>query len=183
MERPWWIILLLPFASSLQAQCWQTPESVDPVQFAASQSGAPILGSFSIYRGTLCLPGGEDKGSARVDIDTASIDMGLPEFNEEMRGALFFDSERWPTASFAADRLEQTDGDLYRVTGTLTIRDISKPLTTVLELTPQGEKLRVSGEITLSRLAFDIGTGEWADTQWVGDQVTIKLANILIPAE
>jgi len=73
-------------------------------------------------------------------------------------------------------------GDFYRVAGNLTIRDISKPLTTVLKLTPQGDKLQVDGEIKLSRLAFEIGAGEWADTQWVGDQVTITLANILVPA-
>jgi len=183
MKTLWlYSLFILPLAGNLQASCWQTGENLDPVWFTASQTGAPIQGNFSAYKGTLCLPDGERSGSASVEIETASIDMGLPEFNAEMRGPLFFDSQRWPTASFAADQIEAQGGDAYRVTGTLTMRDISKPVTTVLTLTRQGEILQVSGEITLSRLAFDIGTGEWADTQWVGDQVTITLANTLIPA-
>lgn len=175
-------LLILTVAGNLQARCWQTAASVEPVLFTASQTGAPIQGSFSVYQGSLCLPEAESGGSASVEIQTASIDMGLPEFNAEMRGPLFFESNRWPTAVFSADDIEQEGDNTYRVTGTLTIRDVSKPLTVTLTLTPQGENLHVSGALRLSRLAFDIGTGEWADTQWVGDEVIIALNNTLVPA-
>jgi len=176
------LLMLTAAAGNLQARCWQTADDVEPVRFTASQTGAPINGSFSVYRGQLCLPGKDDSGSASVEIETASIDMGLPEFDAEMRGELFFNSARWPTAKFTADRLEPEANDRYRISGTLTIRDISRPLTTKLTFTPQDERLRVTGEISLSRLAFDIGIGEWRDTQWVGDEVTITLDNLLVPA-
>ena len=69
----------------------------------------------------------------------------------------------------------------YRFTGTLTIRDISRPLTTDLELKNSGTTLDVNGKIALKRLEFDLGTGEWADTRWVGGEVTVELATSLIP--
>jgi polyisoprenoid-binding protein YceI len=169
-------------ALELQAQCWRPADSSEPVRFTASQSGAPIVGAFGIYRGKICLPSQTDKGSASVEVETASIDMGPEEFNAQMRGPLFFYSAQWPTASFTADQVEAAGGNSYRFSGTLTIRDISRPLTSVIKLTPEGDHLRATGEIRLSRLEFDIGTGEWADTRWVGDEVTITLDNRLVPA-
>ena len=168
-------------AGSLHAACWTTSEPVAAVTFVASQAGAPIRGTFSRYRGTLCLPTAGDAGSAMVEIDTASIDMGLPEFNAEMRGPLFFESERWPTATYAAETIEALGDDAYRFTGTLSIRDISRPLSTELTLTSSGPTLEVSGAITLNRLDFDLGTGEWADTRWVGNEVTVQLDTSLEP--
>ena len=168
-------------AGNLHAACWTTPETVAPVSFVASQAGAPIEGTFSRYSGTLCLPTTGKPGNAAVEIDTASIDMGLPEFNAEMRGPLFFASERWPTATYVAEAIEALGESRYRFTGTLTIRDISRPLTTDLELKNSGTTLDVNGKIALKRLEFDLGTGEWADTRWVGGEVTVELATSLIP--
>ena len=37
------------------------------------------------------------------------------------------------------------------------------------------------GEARLSRLAFGVGQGEWQDTQWVGDEVTVRFDLLLSP--
>lgn len=172
---------LLVIAGTLHAGCWTTPPTLTPVTFAASQAGAPIEGTFSRYAGRLCLPEDGNEGLASVEIETASIDMGLPEFNAEMRGPLFFDSDRWPLARFEAERLEALGNDRYRVSGTLTIRDLSRPLTAELTLREAGGRLEATGDIPLQRLDFDLGTGEWADTRWVGNDVTVQLDTELVP--
>jgi len=173
----------IPAAGAAPTGCWQTTNDPPPVTFTATQAGAPITGRFLHYEGRLCLPDGDGSGQAKVDISTGSIDMGMSEFDKEMRGPLWFDSERWPRAEFRADRVEHLDGNRYRISGELTIRDITRPFSAEVELNPTSGSLDVAGDVELSRLAFDLGTGEWSDTRWVGDEVTVHVSTTLAPAE
>jgi polyisoprenoid-binding protein YceI len=178
-------LVAAPFtaAGAAHAACWQTTDKPPPVTFTATQAGAPITGRFLEYQGRLCLPDAGGSGQASVDIRTGSIDMGMPEFDKEMRGPLWFDSERWPRAEFRASRVEHLDGNRYRISGELTIRDVTRPFSAEVELNPGSDSLHVAGDVELSRLAFDVGTGEWSDTRWVGDKVTVHLSTTLSPAD
>lgn len=177
------VAALIAAAGAAHAACWQTTETPPPVTFTATQAGAPINGRFLEYQGRLCLPDADGSGRAEVDINTGSIDMGVPEFDAEMRGPLWFDSKRWPRAEFRADRVEHVDGNRYRISGKLTIRDVTRPFSAEVEVTPAADTLEVAGQIELSRLAFDVGHGEWSDTRWVGDKVTVHLSTTLSPAD
>jgi polyisoprenoid-binding protein YceI len=41
--------------------------------------------------------------------------------------------------------------------------------------------LYLEGTTTLRRLAFGVGRGEWASTEWVGDEVAIRWSARLVP--
>jgi polyisoprenoid-binding protein YceI len=173
---------LLALSAGARAGCWLTPAEPSPLGIVASQAGAPISGAFTRYSGRLCLPDAGQPGSARVEIDTASIDMGTPEFDAEMRGPLFLDVSSWPTAEFIAESVTPLGEDRYRVTGALRIRDITLPLTSEFTTRAVDGGLRVSAEVIINRLDFDLGLGEWQDTRWVGAEVTIRAEADLVPA-
>jgi polyisoprenoid-binding protein YceI len=172
--------LVLLGSATVQADCWKTQPGNGVLQFTASAAGAPTRGEFNTYTGALCLPGPDAVASASVEIETGSIDMGLPEFNAELRGALFFDVVRWPRARFEASDIESMAPDHYRVQGNLTIRDITRTVATEFEARRVADGLHVTAEFSINRLDFDLGLGEWQDTAWVGNPVTIRIDSTLI---
>ena len=54
--------------------------------------------------------------------------------DDHLRSADFFDAERFPIITFRSTAVEATGGDDYRVTGDLTIRDVTHPATFDVEL-------------------------------------------------
>lgn len=177
----WFGLCLLLVATSTWADCWQPVNPLEPLRLTARQAGAPVTGSFTRYSGLLCLPTANDPGRATVVIDTNSIDMGLEEFNTEMRGPLFLDTETWPTAELVSTSLTSIGGDRYRVTGELRIRDVARPVTTEFTARRVSGKLSLHGEFTFNRLDYQLGLGEWQDTTWVGANVTVQVDSTLRP--
>ena len=162
--------------------CWETRAGQGALGFTATSAGASTRGEFRTFRGTLCLPGGNPPASAVVEIETGSIDMGLPEFDTEMRGPLFFDVARWPIARFMATHIEVLESNQYRVRGDLTIRDVTREVEADFLAEPAPDGLRVSASFRINRLDFDLGLGEWQDTAWVSNEVVIRLESTLVEA-
>jgi polyisoprenoid-binding protein YceI len=62
-------------------------------------------------------------------IQAASVDSGDAKRDEHLRSPDFFDVEQYPTITFRSTSAEQVGEDAYRLTGDLTIRDVTKPVT------------------------------------------------------
>ena len=60
-------------------------------------------------------------------IDTASISTNNAERDTHLKSADFFDAETYPNLSFKSTSIKK-DGDDYKVTGDLTMRDITKEI-------------------------------------------------------
>jgi polyisoprenoid-binding protein YceI len=86
-----------------------------------------VRGRFKQFRGTLTADEENPQGCCvDVELDTASIDTGVPDRDAHLRSADFFDAERYPTITFHSERAEGDfgrEGDRFRVIGELTIRD------------------------------------------------------------
>ncbi|HEV2213392.1 MAG TPA: YceI family protein, partial [Gammaproteobacteria bacterium] len=81
-------------SSAACADCWQPVPETSKLSFTATQAGAPLEGTFHHYDARLCLDAGS--GSLKVSVQTASVDTQLPELDEALRGADFFDVTHWP---------------------------------------------------------------------------------------
>lgn len=174
------LALLAPDAAF--AACWQPDPARSEVRFAATQAGAPIEGTFHRFSGHICLGAGQPQQElVQVSIDTGSVDMGLPEFDAAMRGAEFFDSMRWPAAHFVSTGVRTLGGDRYVVMGKFTIRDRTRDVEVPFVLASQDGVLAIQGEMTIQRLDYDVGLGQWRDTRWVGNEVKLRFRVALVP--
>ena len=122
----------------------------------------------------------DDLAASRVEvgIDTASITTGHKDRDTTLRSSSFFNVKTWPTAAFVSDRLVHEGGDTYAAHGQLTIRDVNKDVVLPFELTSEEQGGRVApatGELTISRLDYGVGQGEWASTKTVGEEVVIPI--------
>jgi polyisoprenoid-binding protein YceI len=93
-----------------------------------------VRGSFGDHEGTLTLNGTHPHHStASIDVKIASIDTGIADRDGHLVSGDFFDAEKFPLMTFRSTHAEQLGGDKYRVTGDLTIKDVTRPLAIDLE--------------------------------------------------
>jgi polyisoprenoid-binding protein YceI len=141
-------------------------------------------GRFSDVSGTITL---DERDPARsgvaVQIGVASVDTREERRDAHLRSADFFDAETWPTIAFRSTKVEPLGGDRLRVSGDLTIRDVTRPVNFEAEYngrgtTPWGtEVIGYSADLKLNRKDFGLTYNVALETGGfvVGDEVKIHL--------
>lgn len=120
-----------------------------------------VRGSFGSVRGRLHLDAADPgRSTAEVDVDVASIDTGQGQRDDHLRGPDFFDVAQYPAMTFRSTAAEQVGPDTYRLTGDLTIRDVTRPVTLDIEHT--GAATDVFGN---RRVGFE-ATGQIDRSDW-----------------
>ena len=170
---------LLLAAPSQAAPSW-TIESGSAIRFTAYQQGAPVDGSFQDFTAEIVFDPQDLRASrVAVAIATASVATGHKDRDTALRSSAFLDVATWPSAEFVSDRLLHQGGDRYEAHGRLTIRDVTRDVVLPFELTlgqNGGRRLaNAKGELTISRLDYGVGQGEWTATGTVGADVVIRI--------
>jgi polyisoprenoid-binding protein YceI len=150
--------------------------------FTFEQAGARSNGSFKQFTTTFDYDE-KNLATSRLDVkvQVASLDTQDKDRDGTLTGADLFDTKKFPLATFAANSLAQGAKGVEAV-GKLTIRGITKDLRVPLAIKPAGAGLELSGSVTIKRLDFGVGQGEWKSTEWVGDAVTITYKVLLTKA-
>lgn len=88
-----------------------------------------VNGRFGAFAGTLTLNGAvPGESAATVTIEAASVDTGSAQRDEHLRSADFFDTQTYPELRFVSTSAS-VSGESFTVTGDLTIRDVTAPVT------------------------------------------------------
>jgi polyisoprenoid-binding protein YceI len=119
-------------------------------------------GTIDIKDGTLTLNNGTLTGGNFV-IDTTSIkilDITDPDTNAQFAGHLFsadfFAADSFPAATFDITRIDQAkDGD-HLITGNLTIKGITHPLSFPADVQVSPDQITASGKIIVDRTKYDM---------------------------
>ncbi|MFF7309288.1 YceI family protein [Streptomyces sp. NPDC008137] len=116
-----------------------------------------VKGGFGVLSGTgEVRPDGSAVGTLTFDV--ASLDTGNAKRDTHLRSADFFDADHHPEITFAARGAELRDGDQVHVTGQLTVRGISRPLSLTARLTDGGATgLTLDTEFSVDRDQFGMG--------------------------
>ncbi|HEY2042125.1 MAG TPA: YceI family protein [Jatrophihabitans sp.] len=92
-----------------------------------------VRGKFTSYTGYLVTAEDPLKSYAEAEIDLSSITTGQEQRDGHLRSSDFFDVEKDPKMTFKSTSIEP-NGDDFRVTGDLTIRGITQPVTLDVEV-------------------------------------------------
>ncbi|MGW7333049.1 YceI family protein [Streptomyces sp. NPDC054840] len=93
-----------------------------------------VRGAFAEHEGTLHLDGADPaRSTASIDVKIASVDTGIADRDGHLRSGDFFDAETFPLMTFRSTEARQLGGETYRITGELTIKDVTRPLSIDLE--------------------------------------------------
>lgn len=107
---------------------WTIDPTHSHIQFSVRHMGiSTVRGTFGQLSGTVT----EENGTiaeAEADVDLATISTNMASRDDHLRGADFFDVAAHPTAHFHVTKAERKGDDLT-VTGDLSIRGVTKPVT------------------------------------------------------
>jgi polyisoprenoid-binding protein YceI len=143
-----------------------------------------VHGSFKTWTGALETDDANPANSkVQVSIDAASIDTKEPPRDEHLRSADFLDAANHPKVTFESTSVQKVDLEHYKVTGNLTVRGVTKPVTLDTEYFGRqkdpwgGERTGFSAKTSIDRkdfgLAFNIPLDGGGFV--VGDKVDIVL--------
>ena len=160
-----------------------TIEEDSYVGFVVRQSGAPVEAWFESFAGEIHFdPEQLAESTLWIEIETASVNSESSDRDNTIRSSDLFDVETWPSARFEVDEFVHSGGDDYEANGRLTLRDVTLDLVLPFSLTIEphpedaaAERAHAVGEVTLLRLDYGVGQGQWQDTSMVPNEVLVKI--------
>ncbi len=171
------LVLLLPatvFGQPENDLPWQVHDD-SSLEFVAVQQGAEFTGRFEQFEATIRFdPAAPQLSSLAIAVVTDSVNTYYDDRDEVLRGPDLLNVERWPEATFSSDSVRVDGESRFVAAGDLTIRDRTQPLALPFSFENRDGQTHLSGEITISRLDFGVGQGEWSNTEWVGADVKIR---------
>ncbi|BAQ08770.1 uncharacterized conserved protein [Bacillus sp. OxB-1] len=149
-----------------------------------------VKGQFNSYTADVEAEDLTDLTTATIafEIDTASIDTNSEDRDNHLKSADFFDAEANPKIVFKSTDITKK-GDDYKVTGDLTIKDVTKPVTFEVEYGGKGtnpwgvEVYGFEAEAKINREEFGLTWNAALETGGVlvGKDIKIKVELQLNP--
>lgn len=132
------------------------------------------------------------KSKIEASIDVKGINTKEPKRDDHLRSKDFFEVEKFPNITFKSTKIEKGEGNKLKVTGDLTIKGVTKPVTLDGELTPEvanpfskAKTRGFSGSTSINRKDFGLTWNVALETGGVlvGDDVKINVEAELIKKE
>jgi polyisoprenoid-binding protein YceI len=151
-----------------------------------------VRGAFNDVAGTGFFDADDPSRSRlEVTIQAASIDTRHADRDAHLRSNDFFDMDNYPEIRFVSTAVEPVDEDTYRVTGDLTIKDVTRPVTVDFEFTgavvdPFGyQRIGLDGGVTINRKDWGVNWNAALETGGVlvSDKVTLEFEISAIKGE
>ncbi len=169
---------------------WTIDYAHSEIQFIARHMMiTKVHGEFEKFTGSITLDENKPANTTvAVQVETASINTRDPKRDGHLRSPDFFSSEKYPLMTFKSKRVDVLDKSHARLTGDLTIREITRELT--LDVEYLGLVKNLIGSLTAGFTATGkINRKNW-DLNWnialetggllVGDEIDINIELELI---
>jgi cytochrome b561/polyisoprenoid-binding protein YceI len=159
---------------------WNLNPKESHIRFATSFQGEPIKGEFASFTADIRFDPKALEGSRVViNIDMASVNSGDAERDTTLKSSSFFGVVTHPKARFIAENFRALGKDRYLAKGSLSLNGKTRPFDLPFSLkisdTPKGRVAIMSANPRLDRLAFGVGSGEWAATEAIPSEVSLDL--------
>ena len=172
---------------------WQIDQAHSSIGFEVKHMMvSKVKGQFTNYSADIEVDDLADLSSAKIDIsiDATSITTNNDDRDNHLKSGEFFDIEQFPNIKFKSTSITK-DGDDYKVSGDLTIKDVTKPVVLDVEYGGKGtnpwgvEVYGFEGKAKIDREEFGLTWNAALETGGVlvGKDIKIKLELELNPAQ
>jgi polyisoprenoid-binding protein YceI len=167
--------LLVCAAEITHAAEWRIDLAGSKLEYTATLQKTRALGIFKEFEMRVRFDENRLADSrADVTVVMASVDMIDAEVNKAIRGLDWFDSARFPQAEFQTSDIRRVGENSYLARGALTVKGVAQQIEVPFVWTSEADTATITGELTVARAVFHIGLGEWASTDVVAPDVTVK---------
>jgi polyisoprenoid-binding protein YceI len=168
---------------------WKFDPYHTQVEFSAKHLGMmTVRGHFAeVTAGGTVDPEHPERTQVEATINTSSIRTHNEQRDNDLRSSNFLEVDKYPTITFKSTRIEHTGGDKYRVTGDLTIKGTTKPVT--LNAVKYGEfndprmghRIGYAAQTQINRKEFGMRFDAMLDGKFiVSDEVQINIEGELL---
>lgn len=178
-------ILILAMASVATAADWQVDKAHSSVGFTVRHLViAKVSGQFNDFSGKFVFDTDNlAAGMAEMTVAVNSVNTNDTKRDDHLRSPDFFDVAGFPNMTFKSKSVHDVDGENFKITGDLTIRDVTKEVTfdctfNGVMVDPWGNtKSGFSATTRVNRQDFNVKWNKSLDAGGVvvGDEVTINL--------
>ncbi|WP_140985373.1 YceI family protein [Asticcacaulis tiandongensis] len=160
----------------VEVPVWSVDKAASHIRFKTSFQGASVNGGFSAYQARIVFdPQQLDRSSVKVTIDLTSVSTSDADRDSTLKSSSFFDVTNHPQAVFEARRFTASGGNKYIARGKLTLHGQTRDFDLPFTLDISDKTANVAATATLDRLAFGVGSGEWASTSAIPADVTLDI--------
>lgn len=175
---------LLSFAPvSDLAPSWSVDQSHTSINFEVTHFFTPVAGTFNDFEGKLNFDPDNLAGSkVSFTVQVASVNTNNARRDKDLQSENFFNAKKFPEMKFESTSFEKSGSD-YTINGKLSIRDVTKDVSVPLKVLgiqdhpmKKGKLITaMRAEFSLNRNDYGVGTGSWAATAVVGDEVKVSV--------
>ena len=174
------LLLAAPLAMA-ETSTWKTDPAHSEVDFTIKHMAlSNVHGRFGTVDATLTWDDQDPtKSSVNATIDVTGVDTGVPNRDNDLKGAKFFDTANNPKATFTSTSVSKTSSGLT-VNGNLTIKGVTKPVVLTVEnptgpAMGMGKKLHTGFSATTTINREDFGVGAGMPAAMLGDDVKLTI--------
>jgi polyisoprenoid-binding protein YceI len=167
-----------------QAKEWKLDKDHTSVTFAVKHFFSTVNGNFTEYDGSFSFDSDKITGSKfTFNIPVSSINTNNKKRDTHLNSEDFFNAEKFPEIKFVSTKFEKKSDTEFIVHGDLTIKDVTKKVAIPVEITGKMEHPMMKGtkilglafKTSINRTDYKVGTGNWATTMVVGDNVDVEI--------
>jgi len=171
-------------ANAQNATMWKLDKSHTSVNFSINHFFSAVTGKFKTFDGNFQFdPNNLQSSKADFTISVKTVSTDDSKRDKHLQSADFFDAKSFPNMTFKSTKIEKKSDKEFLVHGKLTIKDKTKDVILPMKITGEMEHPMMKGTIilgvvidtTINRTDFGVGTGSWAATMVVGDEVRIHI--------
>jgi polyisoprenoid-binding protein YceI len=181
-----YLLATLTIAAALPAQeTWRIDTLHSSAQFAVRHMMvSTVRGHFGTVKGTVVWDAANPaRSSVNAVVDTSTVNTGQPKRDADLKGRDFFEVDKYPTITFQSTKIEPSGTGKLKVTGNMTMRGVTKPVTFDVEgpMPPvkaqNGLRSGATGTAVIKRSDFGLTWNRVLEAGGVtvGDEVTITV--------
>lgn len=162
---------------------WRIDMNHSSVKFKVRHLGISwVNGAFPNWTAELILdPAHPEQGTVTAHIQTGTVATGNDRRDADIRSGNYLAVDSFPEMTFVSRRVEVVDPTHLRITGDLTLRGVTRPVTLETEMSgvlsgQRGKRIAFSATTTITRQDYGVVFNRLTEgAQVVGDQITIMI--------
>lgn len=177
------VTLAFPALAAAQPAAFKADPVHSKVGFSIRHIVSEVDGRFKDFDGAISYDSKHPEGSAvQFTVQAAAIDTGNADRDKHLKSPDFFDAAKFPTLTFTSTKVAAKGGNVFDVTGNLTIKGVTKTITIPAKFrgeakTPMGDRAGFESSFTINRLDYGVAWNRAIEGggAMLGDDVDIAI--------
>ncbi len=155
---------------------WQIDYSNSFIRFTAEQAGAEFGAEWKEWQADMHFDEKRlDVSSFEVTVNANSVTTLDKDRDETLMDIEWFDEANFPSIFYRANLFSAAPDNHFYANGEMQVKGVRNPVTLDFAVNRDGNRVILTGNVTLDRIALGVGTGDWEDTTWVGQFVEVQV--------